>query len=374
MNYCTYGKTGEKVSQLGMGGMRWTKKIKDADAVKAIHRANELGVNYFDTAPGYCDDRSEDILGQALRDMPNDNWLVATKGQNGLTADAVRAKIETSLKRLGVETIDFYFLWCIITIEQFRKATKKGMCLDGILRAHEEGLIKHVGVSSHLESASLKEVVDEGVFEFLMIPYNAVNFGQREEGARYAVEKGLGVAAMNPLHGGIIAEYKDKLSIFKDTPNNGVEEGLRFCFESPYINIALSGMNTVAQVEENVGYAEKYNPMTEKEFETRVEGLRAHFDAMCTSCAYCVPGCPENIFIPAYMEVYNHYLLTGDIKSTRERLSWHKRFGLLRDRTETAASCIECGNCEQECTQYLDVMKRLKWLDKKIESKLKVNT
>ena len=372
MNYVTYGRTGEKVSVLGMGGMRWSKEISDEQAVAAIHRANELGVNYFDTAPGYCDDRSEDILGQALKSMPTDNWLVATKGPNKLSEAEVLEKIENSCGRLGVDTIDFYFLWCIITEEAFSNAVKPGMCLDGIRKARERGLIKHVGVSSHMVSSGLKKLVDYGEFEFLMVPYNAINFGQREDGVRYAVEKGLGVAAMNPLHGGIIANYKDNLSIFEGSKGNGVEEGLRFCTESPYINVTLSGMNSVAQVEENVGYSNAYPTLSAEAFEARVAELRAGFEAMCTSCAYCVAGCPEHINIPAYMEVYNHYLLTRSIEETQGRLKWHRQFGLLQGRTETASGCIECGECEEACTQYLNIVERLKWIDENIESTLEM--
>jgi uncharacterized protein len=368
MTYVTYGKTGEKVSTLGMGGMRWNKDISDDAAVAAIHRANELGVNYFDTAPGYCDDRSEPILGKALRAMPTENWLVATKGPNSLTEDEVLAKIDTSLERLGVDAIDFYFLWCIITEEAFANATKPGMCFDGIRKAFDRGLIRHIGVSSHMVSEGLKKLVDFGAFEFLMVPYNAVNFGQREDGVRYAVEKGLGVAAMNPLHGGIIANYKDDLAIFKGKGGNGVEEGLRFCIESPHIQVTLSGMNSVEQVEENAGYAEKYAPLVPTEFDTRVADMRSSFDAMCTSCAYCVEGCPEDINIPAYMEVYNHYLLTKNIEETKARLKWHKQFGLLQGRTETASQCIECGVCETACTQFLKIPERLAWIHENVET------
>ncbi|MBT3273686.1 MAG: aldo/keto reductase [Spirochaetales bacterium] len=370
MNYVTFGKTGEKVSALGMGGMRWTDEITDESAVAAIHRANELGVNYFDTAPGYCADRSEPILGKALASMPNDNWLVATKGSNSYTADEVTKKIEASLERLGVDAIDFYFLWCIITDEAFEKSISPGQCLEGILKAYDQGLIRHVGVSSHMVSSGLKKIVDHGAFEFLMVPYNAMNFGYREEGVRYAVEKGLGVAAMNPLHGGIIANYKDNLSLFKESDKNGVEEGMRFCIESPYINVTLSGMNTVEQVEENTGYAEKYSPLSPPAFEERMIELKSSFDSMCTSCGYCVAGCPESINIPAYMEAYNAHLITGSLESASGRLQWNKNHGLLQGRTETAADCIECGACDEVCTQYLDVMKRLAWVDKNIEAAL----
>ena len=331
MHYVTYGRTGERVSTLGMGGMRWSDDITDQMAVAAIRRANELGINYFDTAPGYCNDRSEDILGKALADMPTDDWMTATKGGNEMSADEAEKKIETSCGRLGVERIDFYFLWCIITRVQMENALKPGGCLDGILRARERGLVKHVGVSSHLESAGLKDLIDKGgdAFEFLMVPYNAVNFGQRQEGVEYAVSKKLGVAAMNPLHGGIIANYRDDLKIFAGEPGNGVEEGMRFCLESPSIAVTLSGMNSISQVEENAGYASKYGKLGNRDFGKRVDRLKASFESMCTSCGYCVETCPEHIFIPAYMEAYNHYLLTGSEEGTVDRLKWHKNFGLL---------------------------------------------
>ena len=372
MEYTTLGKTGERVSVLGMGGMRFSQDISDDDAVAAIHRANRLGVNYFDTAPGYCKDRSEVIYGKALENMPTDDWHIATKGSHGLSRTEVLEKIAASRERFHLNVIDFYLLWCVITLEQFDNARKPGQCLEGILEARDRGWIRHVGVSSHLASEGLERIIDDGTFDFLMVPYNAVNFGQREEAVRRTVEKGMGVVAMNPLHGGIIARYRDDLKIFDGSGGNGVEEGLRFCVESPYIDVALSGMNSVGQVEENVMYAERYAPLDPGKFEARVKELRASFKSMCTSCGYCVDGCPASIFIPSYMEVYNHHLLTDDPEGTVERMRWHKKLGPLRGKTATSADCTECGQCEEVCTQYLDVMTRLKWISEEVEPKVKV--
>ena len=370
MHYPLYGKTGEKVSHLGMGGMRFTSEMSDDDGVAVIHEAARRGVTYFDTAPGYCNDRSEPIFGKALRDMPGDNWTIATKGMNTLSGPEILSAIEESRRRLGVEIIDFYFLWCIITLDQYHAARKPGASLEAIVEARKRGWIKHIGVSSHLQSDGLKILADNDLFEFLMVPYNAINFGQREQGVRYAREKGLGIAAMNPLHGGIIAGYKDNLSIFAESEKSGVEEGMRFVLESPYITVALSGMNSVEQVAENCDYANRYTPVTEEKFRPRMEALKASFESMCTSCAYCLPECPQGINIPAYMEVYNHYLLTGDLESTRTQLKWHRKFGLLKGSPVAAKDCTACGACEAKCTQYLNIIERLAWIDKEIEADL----
>lgn len=211
----------------------------------------------------------------------------------------------------------------------------------------------------------------EGVFEFLMVPYNAMNFGQREGGVKYARKHGLGIAAMNPLHGGIIAQYSDDLKIFKPENGSGVRQGMKFLLESPDIDVVLSGMNTVEQVEENCGYADEYKPVGAGEHDKVVSELKASYESMCTSCGYCVETCPQEIYIPAFMDSYNHYVLTESEEGTFDRLKWHSNFGLLKGKEPKAADCIACGNCEERCTQYLNIIERLEWLSENIEPKMK---
>jgi aryl-alcohol dehydrogenase-like predicted oxidoreductase len=117
MNTSIFGKTGKKVTWLGMGGMRFEKDIPEKECIASIRYANELGVNYFDTAPAYNEDRSEDIYGKALSEIPRDKFRIATKGENEKTAREIEKSIERSLNRLKVDRIDFYFLWCIIVPE-----------------------------------------------------------------------------------------------------------------------------------------------------------------------------------------------------------------------------------------------------------------
>jgi len=118
-----------------MGGMRFEKEIPERDCVSVIRYASDKGVNYFDTAPVYNADRSESIYGKAFKEMDRDSFYVATKGENGFSAEEITKRIERSIKRLNVEQIDFYFLWCIIHPSQYKKALEPGRSLEAIQKA-----------------------------------------------------------------------------------------------------------------------------------------------------------------------------------------------------------------------------------------------
>lgn len=370
MEYTTYGKTNEKVSTLGMGGMRFSDEMSDEQAVEVIHRANELGVNYFDTAPGYCNDRSEKIYGKALASMPTDNWKIATKVWNELNADKTLATIENSLKVLGVDKIDFLFLWCIMRPEMYWNAKEKGRSIEGIIKAKERGLIEHIGVSCHTYSEGIKLLADDGLFEFIMVPYNALNFSEREAGLKYAKSKNIGTAAMNPVYGGMIPEYKDSLKIYPDSQNDPVADAMQFCLQSPYIDVTLSGFNSVEMAEENASYVEA--KISEEEHSARGEKIKSSFTDLCTSCGYCLKHeCPSGINMKSYMEIYNSYLFSGNMKNMKERHDWFTNAGPLAGKGLNAGSCIECRVCEEACTQQLNIIERLRFIDVNIEKEIK---
>ena len=92
---------------------------------------------------------------------------------------------------------------------------------------------------------------------------------------------------------------------------------------------------------------------------------------MCTACSYCLRHCPESIHIKSYMEIYNTYMLTGDIEKTRERNNWYHKFGPLMHEKKRPVDCTACGSCESECTQYLPIIERLEWLDKQFGDQIR---
>ena len=348
-----YGKTGKDVSVIGFGGMRFDEPEDiDANAEVVLH-AYRRGVNYFDTAPEYCKDKSEDIVGAAVRQMEPGTFYVSTKS-NKADGGALRADLERSLERLGVERIHFYHIWCIVTLEAWRKRLAGG-AVAAAVKAKEEGLIEHLVISSHLPGGELAQVLAEAPFEGVTLGYCALNFPYRQEAVAAAGRLGLGVATMNPLGGGMIPQQADKLGFLrtKDDPSV-VAAALRFNVSNPAVTCALVGCTTVEHVDQAVDAVEGFAPYPPE----RVDAIREHiiksFDGFCTGCGYCLP-CPEGVPIPQFMDTYNMKIL-ADAKPLAmfNRLRWHWNV-----QPEDAAVCSECGDCEERCTQHLPIRERL---------------
>jgi uncharacterized protein len=359
MIYKEYGKTGKKVSAIGFGGMRFRKEDYSKsleEAAKVAVRANELGVNYFDTAPYYCDDKSEEIMGVAFKQMKNPFYVSTKSGiSSEKNADEVRRRLELSLKRLGLQKINFYHMWCILDLEQYRRVIAPGGPYEGALKAKEEGLIDHIVFSTHCSGDEIETIVNEGLFEGVTLGYNATNFAFRQKGIKAAYEKGLGVVTMNPLGGGIIPQNPDFYSFLKENEEDTlVQAALKFNASHKEITIALAGMGTIEEVEENVKAGENLGVMTDEKLASMSKLLSSSLDKLCTGCAYCT-GCPKDIQIPKLMDAYNMYILKNDNNEITNRLKWHWSVD-----PKTAEECIACGKCERQCTQHLPIVERLK--------------
>jgi predicted aldo/keto reductase-like oxidoreductase len=349
-----YGQTGKQTSVIGFGGMRFANPTDiDANAAVVLH-AYERGINYFDTAPNYCRDKSEEIMGAAFRHMEPGTFYASSKCM-AADGDAFRRSLERTLGRLGLETVHFFHIWCIIHADQWRER-QEGGAVAAALRAKEEGLVEHVVVSSHLSGAELARVLEEGPFEGVTLGYSAINFPYREEAVRAAGRLGLGVVTMNPLGGGVIPRHADRFDFLRgpDDPS-AVAAALRFNVSNPHVTTALVGFTTCEHVDEAVDAVEDFEPWPA----TRVEDTRARilesFEGLCTGCGYCVP-CPVGIDIPRFMDAYNQRILAGDDpKPLLDRLKWHWAV-----EPRAAAVCSLCGQCEERCTQHLPIRDRLK--------------
>ena len=360
MLYRPFGKTGKDVSIIGMGGMRFRKEDyidgEYSKAVAIVHKAHELGINYFDTAPGYCDDTSEKIYGEAFRTMDRDTYYVSTKCGlwNATTSDGARRMIDQSLERLGVEKIDFYNIWSIKTMDEYREYMKKGGVYDGVVEAYKEGLIGHICFTTHLGGDDIVKIVNDNIFEGVTLGYNAINFAYRQKGIDACHEAGLGIVTMNPLGGGIIPQHPDYFSFLKQGDDSLAVSALKFILSQNKATLAIPGFSTVEEVEENVLAAENLQPSTEGFLDEMASHLTTELNAMCTTCAYC-DSCPQDIPIPKLLDSYNMYILSnGEDKPILDRLKNH--WGIS---SELAAKCIACGQCEPLCTQKLPIIERL---------------
>ncbi len=353
MLYKSYGKTGKKISAISFGGMRFPDDEDHQANAKLVHYAHSKGINYFDTAPGYCGDNSELIMGEAFKDMDRDTFYVSTKS-NKPDGGELRANLETSLERMGVEKIDFFHIWYVLSLEAWKERIEGG-AVAAAVKAKEEGLIEHLVVSSHMLSEELKVMLADGPFEGVTLGYCAINFPFRDEAVKAAGDMGIGVVTMNPLGGGTIpihAEHFDFIRGPKDA--TVVEAALRFNVSNPAITSALVGFSNEQQVDEAIAAIEDFQPYDQAHIDSMRKKILDSFDGLCTGCSYCLP-CPEGVEIPKMMDAYNSRVLVDD-KPRRilNRLKWHWSMP-----SDNAGLCSQCGACEARCTQHLPIIKRL---------------
>ncbi len=375
MIYKTFGKTGIHMSALGFGAMRLPmieeggKKRVDYDkSTPLLHRAFELGVNYLDTAPGYCAQDSEVACGKALKGW-RDKVTLSTKNpiENASGSDW-RKRLEGSLTKLDTDYIDFYHMWGI-SLETYRtQIDVKDGPLDAARKALSEGLIKHLSFSFHDDPKNMIPIIDSGMFESVLCQYNLLD-QSNADGIAYAREKGLGVVIMGPVGGGRLGAPSDvvKRMLGRDVQSTA-EMALRFVLSNPNVHIALSGMENLSMLEENARVASIEGPLTEAETQkvhAMLEENKRLMDLYCTGCKYCMP-CPQGINIPDCFTLMNYhrvYGLTAYAKAEYQKLAvpvkdrvneWEKEAG------EAPTACIECGACEEKCPQKLKIIAQLK--------------
>ena len=319
--------------------------------------AAEGGVNYFDTAPGYFKTESETVFGKGFARMRKQKlpYFCATKTFKSNESD-IRREIDGQLKRLDINAIDFYHIWSIISPEDWQKRKKDGV-LQAFRKLKDEGLIKHICISSHLIKGEIRELLMEGVFEGVLFGYSAYNFKARQKAFDAISEKKLGAVVMNPLGGGIIPQHPERFG-FLQRPGESTTTAaaLRFLWDHPEISVTLVGFQTTDQVKEALTAMDGYKPRTKAELDAVKVKAGASLEGICTGCAYC-DNCPQYIPIPKFMDAYNQKLLNSqpDRDMIGERLYWHWDI-----ENDIAGRCNACGQCEKACTQHLNIIERLK--------------
>ena len=365
MIYNEYGKTGIKVSAIGMGGMRFENQEDPEACASLIKAAYDSGINYFDTAPGYG--KSEDLYGLALKEMQKTRkekpFYVATKTFGGNPSD-VRKDLENSLKRMGLDYIDFYHVWCIMSLDNYRQRVNNGT-LKEFEKLKEEGLIRHICVSTHMAGADIRPMLADYPFAGILLGYSIMNFAYRTDGIEAAAESRMGVTVMNPLGGGIIPQNPSRFSFVKTSPEETVVEGsLRFLMNDRRISTMLVGFANKPQLADAIRAAEGFYKLKDSDVSRIKENLKSSFNELCTTCSYC-NACAEKIPVPKLMDAYNHYLLANEnLDNLIGRLKWH--WG-IEIEDEMFGRCTRCGICEKKCTQHLPIRKRLESIKAEVE-------
>jgi predicted aldo/keto reductase-like oxidoreductase len=367
MIFKQFGKTGVKVSALGFGAMRLPMKEEDGKkivneelAVPLMQQAFDMGINYVDTAPLYCEKLSEIAVGKALKGYRDKVYLSTKNPIEDNDGDHWMGRLEKSLKNLDTGYIDFYHFWGI-SLKSFEgwQGLKYGP-LEAARKAKEQGLIKHISFSYHDAAENYKPIIDSGIFESTLVQYNMLD-RSNEDNIAYAKSKGLGVVVMGPVGGGRLGPPSEKIQgLLKNKPASTAEMALRFVLANENIDMALSGMGDLKMLKENFEIASRTGHLTEDELQhikTMMEENKNLAKLYCTGCNYCKP-CPQGIDIPYLFEIMNRYRVY-DLKEHAKNAYKEVINGWSWIKSADASKCAACGECEKKCPQKLPIIKQL---------------
>lgn len=327
MEYVTLGKTGLKVSRVGLGGIP-IQRVDASAAKKLLDAVEAAGINYIDSARGYS--VSEELIGGAIEGR-REKFVLATKTMSR-DREGMARDIETSLKNFRTDYIDLYQVHNP-SLQQLEQVCAPGGALEALLEAREAGKIGHIGLTAHKPEV-FQRALEIPWVETVMFPYNIVET-QAVELMERAREKNVGFINMKSLAGGAIE-------------NAGL--AIRFAAANPNVTVVLPGMYTPEEVAQNVAAASNTAPLTPEELE-QVEALRRELGtSFCRRCGYCAP-CTVGIDIPnsfLFHGYLSRYGLAGWARGRYEALSAH------------ASDCVACGACEERCPYQLPIREMLK--------------
>lgn len=370
MKYRTLGKTGEQVSALGYGCMRFpvidgdNTNIDEKRAISLIREAIDSGINYIDTAYPYHGGNSELVVGKALADGYRERIKLATKLPSWFISkrDDMDKYLNQQLERLKTDHIDFYLLHAL-SKSRWDNYVKNDV-FDFIESALKDGRIKHIGFSFHDELEVFKEIVDSYNWDFCLMQMNFMDeeYQAGIEGMRYAREKGMGIVIMEPLRGGtLVNNIPDDVQAVWDSAHNGksvAQWGFDYLWDMEEVDVVLSGMSNEEQLRENIKSASnsEANSLTdyEKECISKVREIyRSRMNVNCTSCKYCMP-CPAGVNIPSCFTYYNN-------SSMYQNVDWAKhQYHVFIDPSKMASNCVGCGKCEKVCPQHIQIRGAMK--------------
>ena len=384
MQYREFGKTGIFVSAVGMGTSRFSfQQVQTTEGIEecaqVIIEASRAGVNFFDSAATYSAGHCEQILRLALPHIKNEYHICGKSScYEQKSKDAFLRHLESSLRNIGIDHFDFYYMWNVKSWEQFEFIVSSDGPYEGALEAKQQGLIRHICFSSHAPAPDAIKIIESGMFEGVTVSYSLLNAQENEPVLRAAQKNGLGVSIMNPLGGGIIPQNS---SLFQPCllpgDQNVIDAALKFIYADPAVSTILCGIHTRYELDSNISSLNSADSYTPKERLQSLQGLQS-FPSFCTRCNYC-KDCPANIPISKLMSAYNQIKFNSDScffnRTSPELIKYINFFKQLDGiyTFETAENpCIKCQRCQKICTQHLPIIQTLDeiyhWVDKTCSS------
>ncbi len=367
MEYRRFGKTEEQISVITLGGMRFKHgwipprnhlpKESIQHCISTTRMALDLGINHIETAHGYM--KSEHLFGRALKEMdvPRTTYKMMTKGAP-MTGDDTRKLVEEQLNALQLEYVDFYGWHGINNKDLLNAAVQKNGPVETLHKLKDEGLIRHIGFSTHGPLDIILEAMRTDLFSFLNLHY--YYFFQRNFPAvQLADAMDMGVFIISPNEkGGMLWKPSAKVEQLCQ-PDTPVQFNGKFCLSHPQVTTLSMGMHEPEHFSQNLALL-----VQEKDSNRQFSGIKQKMDSqlervhgLCTLCDKCMP-CPENINIPEILRFRN--LLEGYDMIDYGRFRYNMLEGQGHWFPGTFSfHCTECGDCLPRCPENLNIPKLL---------------
>jgi predicted aldo/keto reductase-like oxidoreductase len=362
--------------KLGFGCMRLPMKGNEVDYDefnKMIDYYFDHGFNYFDTAHGYIDGKSETAIRDCLASRyKREDYVLTNKltGNYFNKEEDIRPLFEKQLEACGVEYFDYYLMHAQdrTNYEQFQRCH----AYEVAQKLKKEGKVKHVGISFHDTADVLDRILtDHPEVEIVQIQFNYADFKspsvQSEEVYKVARKHGKELLIMEPVKGGGLVNLPDEAKKVLDEVNKDnlsyASFAIRFAASFDGVFKVLSGMSNLEQMKDNVSYMEDFKEFNADEYKAvyKVAEILNNLGGIpCTGCRYCTAGCPMRISIPDLFACYNAKKVFKDWNSSMY-------YGLHTKDNGKASDCIKCGQCEGVCPQHLKITELLEEVAKTFE-------
>lgn len=370
-------RSGESISLLGYGCMRFTRKGNAIDLEKAqkeLAYAIEKGVNYFDTA--YIYPGSEACIGEIFHRLGcREKIQIATKLPHYLikSKEGIEKTFQEQLKRLQTDYVDYYLMHMLTDTDTWEKLKALDI-LEWIEEKKACGQIRNIGFSYHGHTDMFCKLIDVYDWDFTQIQYNYMDEHSQagRKGLQYAASKNIPVVIMEPLRGGklvnLLPEKAKKIISENERGYSAAEWAFRWLYDQPEVTCVLSGMNSMEMLKENLRIADetKIEGFSQADF-ALIDKVKKEIESTvkvgCTGCGYCMP-CPKGVDIPETFRCYNNYYAEGKRVAIKE----YMQCTLFRKNHSNASNCVECGLCEKHCPQHIEIRKELKNAASKLES------
>lgn len=350
------------ISVIGFGAIKLSQ-ISQEQTTATINRELDLGVNFIDTARSYGD--SERKVGIATKGRRGDFYM-ATKTADR-TAEGAKKELMMSLKELGMEKIDLWQLHSVSDRDLFEKVMGPNGALETAKWAKEEGFIHHIGITIHRDIDVMRDAINSGEFETIMLAYCILDSeGVESEILPLCKERNMGVIIMKPLCGGTLVTLRGENEL-KAANDPIVRGNLRYIISNEAVTTAIPGIQTLEEVEENCAVGDNIQPLSTDEENDLMKligslGRSFRYGQTCLRCGYCQP-CPNGIVIPNVFRALDEYQGYPD-NLKYIGLNTYKSLEVNPD------ACTECMECMEKCPTGMDIPARLKEACKILEEAL----